>query len=611
VLAAPRYAALAQPAGQIPVRQRDPLPARRQPRTLSLVTRRGKSPGRNQRSGDPRKQPPRRASRSRGSSELDPLISDIDAAMADPHPLGMLSMASGLASTLDPRINRGPDRPEPTGLPSAADFIDVLTQGGLVQTDALAWVLGHLILDDLRRVAALRGIDRKRLLPWMLELGDVEVSGGWYSVDRLRDGGNVALGARVGGFDLSAVAFLDFNNAGAVKDCFVLGAPLSTLQRSWAEIAPAAKVESGELAPADARARIEQGLAAGLLIWPPFESDSWPQAQPLLEWLLRRCPPGGVVEPRPDYTDRQVDRVMQDFFAGPEGQRFAQDSDHAMLLRSWLDFGRTNGFGDPLLASGSKIQIFLLDWVLEHVDAGGAVLAKLPALLAAFLPVGHRQRGISRAGTADVQRTLREITSDFLDEVADLDDGPGLVYLPDGQLDIQALVRRMLADEVGGFEQLELLDADLLPIEELDLEDVPDDLHERLHAIDALISEACRTFFDAEVLTAVRRLTHDIAIGDPKVLRGRVKDATTAAALCWLVARHNDLLGVSGRVQSQTLYGHFGISNASGRARTLRDALVLPARPFSESLGSARYLVGSARAVMIARRDAGSMAASP
>lgn len=570
------------------------------------MTPRGKSAGR---SGDPRKRGPRKPAGHQHEPENDGLTVDIDAALADPHPLSMLALASGLAAILDPRIPKGPAGPAGTELPPIADFVTMLVAGEQPQTDALAWVLAHLVLDDLRRSKTLRGVDRTRLPAWLLQLGSAEVYAAWQTIDLLRDGSNIALGVRLGGFDLTVVTFIDLNNAGALKDGFVVPESLAAFQQTWASAAPPEGMESIDLTLADARAQVEHAIQQGHQFWPPFESDSWPQMQPMLEWLLGRCPPGGRVMVGPGWTDADTDRVMSDFITGPEGGRFADDPDHTVLLRTWLDFGRYHGFGDPLLASGSKIEIFLLDWVLDHLDASDAALAKLPELLEAFVPAGHRQRGVSATETAGALATLRQVGADFVKQLVSGGQVFNLPRLPDGRPAVSALVRRMLAAEVGGPEQLANLDATPLPTEDLELDDLPADLHERLRTIDAASTEACRTFFDDEVRTAVRRLTHDIALADPQVFRRRAKDVNTAATLCWMIARENDLLGPYRRVESRRLLDHFEVASVSSRATTLRTALLgSTGRGWGQPLRTPRYLLGSYRALLIARRDAGPMA---
>lgn len=254
----------------------------------------------------------------RGPTDLE-LVDEVSRALADPQPVAMLTMASALASALDPSI-RTLDPAGPTGQPTAADFVDLLAEEGGIESDALAWVLAHLALDGSPRARILRLIDQTRLPTWMPELADTEVHAAFQTADVLRDTTTISLGARVGGFDLTTVAHLDLN-FGAVQDAFTMSVPLSTFAERWTGLAADDASEGAELEVdlAGARAQVEQALVVGRSYWPPFESESWPEEQPLLEFLLRRCPTGGGVMARPVWTDVDSDGVLDGFFATEPG----------------------------------------------------------------------------------------------------------------------------------------------------------------------------------------------------------------------------------------------------------------------------------------------------
>lgn len=556
------------------------------------MTRRGKSSGRG-RSGDPRKQAPRQPNLGR-RTPADPgpdLVGGIAEALADPHPLAMLTLASSLAAALDPMIETE-EIAGPTVLPSAVDLVSMLADGGQPQTAALAWVLAHLALDDLARARVLRSLDRTQLPPWMPQLVHTDVYGAWQTMDTLRDGSNICFGVRIGDFDLTVVVYLDFNNEGAVKDAFVAPQSLTEFQQTWQRLAPPVGVEAHELALADARAQVEEGLWTGQGFWPPFESDTWPQLRPFLEFVLQRCPPDGESMESPRWDGRQATEAVTQFFASPEGRPLMRDRDLPALLGAWMNFALTTGYGDPMLISGSKIEIFLLDWVADQVDANG--VEKLPGLLEAFVPYGHAQRGIGPGETALTLQTLATVTPAYLLQL-----DASVAVQPWGSADPHRLVRDMYAEEVGGSAELHGLDDRPLPAEELDLDGVADDLHHRLRVIDTIATDKCRLLGDPEVITAVRRLTHDIAVADPDVFRRRAKDLNTAAALCWLVARANDQIGPNAALRTDQFLAQFGVKSVSTRAGTLRAAVGGRSRYNMSALGSARYLTGGYRRVLI------------
>ena len=89
------------------------------------------------------------------------------------------------------------------------------------------------------------------------------------------------------------------------------------------------------------------------------------------------------------------------------------------------------------------------------------------------------------------------------------------------------------------------------------------------------------------------------------IFRRRSRDETAAAALCWLVARANGALSYFGRVQSQDLMAHFGLTGSpSQRAVPMRAAIGRP--PYeNKGLGSPRYLTSNRRHWLILWRDGG------
>lgn len=342
------------------------------------------------------------------------LMDQVAQALADPHPLSTLNLASGLAAALDPTI---PDDASagPTGLPPAAEFVGMLAEDGGIESAALAWVLGHLSLDDLARARALRSVDPTRLPAWMRELGGTEVTAAFQTADVLRDHTTIALGARLDSFDISVVAHIDLN-FGAVKDAFTMAAPLDVFVDRFAVQAADSDKEGAELdvSLADARAQLEEAVAVGRTLELPYETESWPLEQPLIEFLLRCCPPGGKVWTRPSWTDADSDGVLDEFFATRLGEALADDDDHEMLLAAWLIFATDMGMGDPFLVSGEKLEIFLMGWLGQQWHAKDEELAKLPTVLHAFVPYAHRQRGVPASVTSEVVHQLDALSRIFL-----------------------------------------------------------------------------------------------------------------------------------------------------------------------------------------------------
>ena len=208
----------------------------------------------------------------------------------------------------------------------------------------------------------------------------------------------------------------------------------------------------------------------------------------------------------------------------------------------------------------------------------------------------------------DTQETLdllRRYTPDYRRLIDGRSGSRGAASIPPGLIleeDIDAMFVEWLASEVGGRDQLEALDADPLPDEDLELEGVPEDVVDRVRRISALCDGLCDALFDVETRTATRRLIRDVAIGDPRLFRRKSRDDLAAAALCWLVGSANRAVGWNNGVQTKELMAHFGLTGSpSQRAEPMRAAVGL--HPGDEGLGSPRYLTSASRAALIEGRD--------
>lgn len=96
---------------------------------------------------------------------------------------------------------------------------------------------GDLRLGD-RPVAARRGAPGRtefavESIPppdWLKPLPDTEIVGAWQATDPLHDSTDLVLTLRVGQFELSLIVLIDFNADGAVKDAFLVPAPLADVR---------------------------------------------------------------------------------------------------------------------------------------------------------------------------------------------------------------------------------------------------------------------------------------------------------------------------------------------------------------------------------------------
>ena len=344
-----------------------------------------------------RKQTGRTPPQRRAGSDEPDLIRNVATALADEHPLAMLELVSMLLAALEPR-RHGPFDPEPaTEVPSRDELVQTFLDVDLLETSALLAVIAAFSGDDMLRRRVRREISsRADALPrWLADLTEtVPADRALEVVHVLGDGDNVVIGARLpGGYEITAVVYVDHNMGTLVKDAFVVPGSIDELVQRMLAVANDPDTEARDLDAADARARITGAIKLGAISFPPCESDSWPACRPLVEWLTAMLPEGGSGYQRPEWDDAALAELAERFLAAPSGAG-VDDPDHCGLLKSLLWFGTDYGPGDPLRWSPTAVEILLVDWIPRKIVAEAGYLAKAPDVLRAFIRFCHRERGI-------------------------------------------------------------------------------------------------------------------------------------------------------------------------------------------------------------------------
>ncbi len=552
-------------------------------------------------------------------------MDDLGRALTDDHPLSLLAQASTLLAVVDPR-NRDPFERPGEG-PPRLDwdvFLATLFEVERRETTALLTAFAEMTPDELAAARIRRELaTRDDLLPsWLVGLSDVEAYRAVEMVHVLGDGDNVMLGVRFpAGHELTVVVYIDHNLGTVVKDAFVVPGSVAELidfMREKSDDDPDTVWD--DLDAADARARITEGIEAGAMTVPRFETDTWPACRPLVEWIARLLPSGGRGYVRPEWDDDAQAALKARFLASPFAAGL--DDDHVELLEQVLWFATGYGPGDPLRWSPVAVELLLVDWIPRKIVAGASYLSKAPDLLRAFIAFCHAERGIRPLLTEqtlaavdhyepEYQRTIRSPRPQgpeaLLAAMGVLDpDGPWA--LPDDEpLDYRELMLDTLRRAVGGEAALDDLDDRSLPNEDFDWNGIPPDIRATVDEVLVLCDRCCDELLDGEYRTACRRFLTIVASGDPSVFRRRARTDTAAAAVCWIIGKANALFTPSGGgLLVKDLMAHFGLhqGGVSQRATTM-----LRAGGFSTDhyrgidLATPELLVSSRRRSILEHRD--------
>lgn len=596
------------------------------------MARRGRDQRRRKRQADAKKRHPRRTTPPRSAPEPGPgeLFTNLASALADPDPMIFLALASTLAHTLDPRT-QGPMDAEPLEL-EAGEFVEMFSHTPAPESAALLHAFSVLLPDELTAAKARRGALRQTwpLPEWLTRLRETTVTSTSVLTDELGDVENVNVSLRLAtGEEITALVLVDHNLNSAAKDGFTIPGGLADLRREFtaaAEGGPHVPVIT-EIDPADARARLESAIRLGAMMYPPLESESWPQARPLVEWAIRLLPTGGTGYHTAELTEEEQQALTEDFMASPEAVALTEPHDSEVVSNLlWFATGYTGG--DPLRWSPINVGYLMDGWFTRKVLAPEEYLLRLPVVLEAFVRYAHRTRGISQESTTATLQTVAAMTPGYVDLVKGGggrpwwmgDAGPGVeeaiesgdmsalhaaLDLPDTGPGSWRWVRAV--ERVGSEGAFNRLTADPLPAEEFDWEGIDGDIHPRVEAILDLCDSIAEALFDVEYRTAFRRVLARTARTDPAVFRRRGKDETAAAAVVWVVAAANERLRPIGDLTAKEVFAHLGVTgNVNARARPFLRAYGAQESQLivQFALGSPEVLTSTSRARLIAVRDA-------
>ena len=427
------------------------------------------------------------------AAALGDLLADVRQQLTSGEPLDFLGYVSTLLAAVDPRgespFERDRDVPDSVTL---ATLTESFTEVVLPETTALLAVLAELGPDELTRARARRALaTRPHPVPdWLSRLGEASVYRAVESTHVLGDGENVLLGARLPGHELTAVIYIDHNLGTVVKDAFPAPSPITEVVERIRDAADDPDIAFRDIGLADARVRVAQAIGVGAIMFPPFETETWPASRPLTEWLLRLMPEGGTGYVRPRWSEARKRKLADRFFGSQFGTPL-DDADHRDLLEQFLWFGSDYGPGDPLRWSPVAVEILLVDWIPRKIVADVAYLSNAPELLRAFIRFCHAERKIRPELTGQTLAAVGEHESEYQRVIrSPRSQGPAALLANLGVLggdmpwgdepfDFHQHFLDQLAEEVGGRDALDSLDDTPLPEEEFAWDQAPADLRDR------------------------------------------------------------------------------------------------------------------------------------
>jgi hypothetical protein len=557
-----------------------------------------------------------------GGAQDQELFQSLRTALRSGEPLDLLALVSGLLEVTDPRrrVLVGPDDRRP-GLddrrPGLEELVESLLGTPYAETTAALTAIAALSADEALATGIRRELQARRhpMPEWLTGLGDArpdpEV---WFLTHVLGDGDDYLLGAVLpSGEELSALVYVDHNLGSVVKDAFVVPEPLEDLVIKMGTVLDDPDQTLARIDPATARAAVEAAVDSGSRLYPPLTSETWPMCRPLVEWMVRMLPTGGVAPERKEWSEEELAAVGAEFFASPFGAAL-DDEDRRSLLGSVLWFCTDYAPGNPWRWSPVTVEMLLADWFPRKVIADPAYLEKLPDLVRAYIGFCHDRNGIRSSLTAETLAAVDQYEPEYLTLVRS-DRQHAMAGLAQALVEAERLdgltdrewTLEYHAREVGGVDALLALDDDPLPDEEFDWTGVDPGVRPAVEAILEHCDGCATALFDIEHRTAMRRLLARAARNDPKVFARKASPVRGAAAVAWVVATGNRTAGAwSSGLNAKDLLAHFGVTGSvSDRAGTLMRAAGLPSggAPGSPELGDPALLVSSRRRRLMEVRD--------
>ena len=545
-----------------------------------------------------------------------PLFQELRRAVRSDEPLELLAIVSGIVAVTDPRTHPFErDKPQL----QLADLVEPFVGTRYAETTAALTVLASLITDELMVRRIRRELEsRKHPMPSWLERFDEAIvePDVWLMTHVLGDGDDYLFGVTLpSGQPVSALVYVDHNLGTVVKDAFLVPETLEDLVIKLGGFIDGPEQSLQRTDVATARAVVEDAIHHGSLLYPPLESETWPTCRPLVEWILRMLPAGGVAPTPREWTEAETRALADDFFSSEWGATLNRP-DESALLDSLLWFGTSYATGDPFRWCIVTVEMLLADWFPRKIVAPPEHLAKLPDLLRAWIQYSHELVGISTSLTRDALVAVERYEPEYQRDIRSARlQGPEALLAgmfdaqtyEDDDRSIAEIMLEGLDRAVGGRYILQTLDDEPLPDEAFEWSGIPEDIQPVVRQVLDDCDRCADELLDVEHRTSMRRFLSRAAAADPAIFRRKASPRRGAAAVAWVICRANGTVGGhrSG-LSVQDLLAWFGVSGSvSQRAEPFLRANGVDPRTLYGAmyLGVPDLLTGTSRADITESRD--------
>ena len=317
-----------------------------------------------------------------------------------------------------------PSAPAPDAALTVAGYVAEFEAVPCTETTAALRLVAAFSQDEELRahISGTLATRRHHLPSWLAHLDDAHVDGEvLLMTDPLGDRSSHIFAVRMaGGVRFTVIVCIDHTVAGAVREAMVvLDTPDAVVATSREAIRRASSV-SGEPTvtpadPPDARAAIEFAIAQGTRVCPPFESSTWPANRALVEWAVRLLPSGGAAPIPPSWSESDLRRIADTFFASPDSSEL-HPGVYRGLLELALRFAVESRGCDPLRWT-PVLVMSVLSWAAQNrvIDDDDAM--RLTLVLIAWVPYSCRLRGVDAQTTAEIRGVVERLADEFIDSV--------------------------------------------------------------------------------------------------------------------------------------------------------------------------------------------------